>query len=168
MTILQSLVKFDERLEKRGEHIPQLGYAPVRIAFVLEIDRDGMPRSLIDRREASHRNPVAPAVMMPAVSRTSGVRPAFLWDKTSYAFGVIAIEAETEAGKKLVPGQGKRTPEEHEAFRREHLKALAQSSDDGLVALRLFVERWSPKQWGTAPWLHERGIGSEYRLSFGR
>ena len=62
MTILQSLARFYERLEGRGEYIPQPGYAPVRIAFVLEIDRDGMPRALIDMRDVSQRRPVAPTV----------------------------------------------------------------------------------------------------------
>jgi CRISPR-associated protein Csd1 len=85
--------------------------------------------------------------MMPAVLRTSGIRPAFLWDKTAYVFGVTAVEEETETGKRLAPGQGRRTLEEHEAFRRAHLDGLAQSRDAGLVALRLFVERWRPEQW---------------------
>ncbi len=149
MTILQSLAKFYERLEGRGEHVPQPGYAPVRIAFVLEIDRDGTPRSLIDKRDVSQRKPVAPTIMMPSVSRTSGIKPAFLWDKTSYVFGVTALEVETDAGKKVVAGQAKRTLEEHEAFRLAHIEALAQSSDEGLVALRLFVERWTPDQWNS-------------------
>lgn len=147
MTILQSLVSFYERLEKRGEHVPKPGYAPVRIAFVLEIERDGTPRTLIDKRDASGRKPVAPAVMMPAVSRTSGILPAFLWDKSSYVFGVTGIEVGVEGAKTLVAGQGRRTLEEHEAFRRAHLDALAQSRDEGLVALRLFIERWRPEHW---------------------
>jgi CRISPR-associated protein Csd1 len=147
MTILQSLASFYERLERRGDYVPQPGYAPVRIAFVLEIDRDGMPRALIDMRDVSQRRPVAPAVMMPAVSRTSGVKPAFLWDKTAYVFGVTAIEEGTEAGKRLIAGQGRRTLEEHEAFRRAHFDMLAESRDEGLVALRCFVERWRPEQW---------------------
>lgn len=150
MTILQSLVALYDRLDRRGD-APKPGYAPVRIAFVLEIDKDGAPLGLIDIRDHSGRKPVAPARFLPAVSRTSGIKPAFLWDKTAYVLGVIGVEDDA----KIVPGQGKRTLDEHEAFRREHLAALRDASDPGLKALALFLERWSPEQWT------ERGFNND-------
>ncbi|MGL4397902.1 MAG: type I-C CRISPR-associated protein Cas8c/Csd1 [Hyphomicrobium sp.] len=152
MTILQSLVAFYDRLDRRGE-APKPGYAPVRIAFVLEIDKEGVPLGLIDIRDHSARKPVAPARLMPAVSRTSGIKPAFLWDKTAYVFGVIGVEDEAKA--KAFPAQGKRTLDEHEAFRREHLDALRGVSDPGLRALALFLESWTPEQWT------ERGFNND-------
>jgi CRISPR-associated protein Csd1 len=110
--------------------------------------------------------------MMPAVSRTSGIKPAFLWDKTAYVFGVTAVEVETESGKGLVPGQGRRTLEEHAAFRKAHMEALAGARDDGLVALRMFVERWRPEQWNTLAFTRDaldeniafRLLGDECRI----
>ena len=148
MTILQSLVGLYDRLERRGETIPKQGYAPVRIGFVLELDRDGQPLSLIDIRDHSQRKPVAPNLLMPAVSRTSGIRPAFLWDKTSYVFGVTGLEGGD--GKSLLPGQGKRTLEEHDAFRTEHCEALRDADDEGLRALCRFLTSWTPDQWSVA------------------
>jgi CRISPR-associated protein Csd1 len=147
--ILQSLVGFYDRLERRGDHVPQQGYGPVRIGFVLEISADGEPLSLIDRRDQTQKKPVAPLLIVPAVSRTSGIKPAFLWDKTAYVFGITATtpDGAAEGDKTVVPGQGKRTAEEHQAFRDSHIEALAGTTDEGLVALRLFLERWSPDQW---------------------
>lgn len=149
MTILQSLVELYDRLERRGEHgLPRRGYAPVRIGFVLELDRNGQPLSLIDIRDHSQRKPVAPHRLMPAVSRTSGIRPAFLWDKTSYVFGVTGLEGGD--GKSLLAGQGRRTLEEHDAFRTEHCEALSDADDEGLRALRRFLTSWTPDQWSAA------------------
>ena len=147
--ILQSLVGFYDRLERRGDQVPQQGYSPVRIGFMLEIARDGTPIGLIDRRDHTQRKPVAQNFMVPAVARTSGIKSAFLWDKTSYAFGVTSTKPEGAADddKSVVPGQGKRTAEEHQAFRAAHMEALTDADDKGLVALRLFIERWTPDQW---------------------
>jgi CRISPR-associated protein Csd1 len=146
MTILQSLVALYDRLDRRGE-APKPGYAPVRIAFVMELDNDGTPLGLIDIRNHNERKPVAPALLMPAVSRTSGIKPAFLWDKTAYVFGVIGLEELSGESTKIVAGQGKRTLEEHSAFRSEHIETLKDANDPGLTALKLFLERWSPDQW---------------------
>jgi len=150
MTILQSLVALYDRLDRRGD-APKPGFAPVRIAFVLEIDKDGTPLGLIDIRDHSGRKPLALKRLLPAVSRTSGIKPAFLWDKTAYVFGVIGVEDEA----RIVPGQGKRTLDEHEAFRREHLEALQAASDPGLRGLALFLQKWRPEQWT------ERGFNNE-------
>ncbi len=148
MTILQSLVGLYDRLERRGETIPKQGYAPVRIGFVLELEPDGQPLSLIDIRDHSQRKPVAPNLLMSAVSRTSGIRPAFLWDKTSYVFGVTGLEGGD--GKSLLPGQGRRTLEEHDAFRTDHCEALRDADDEGLRALCRFLTYWTPDHWSAA------------------
>ena len=144
MTILQSLVALYDRLDRRDEIIPKRGYAPIRIGFLLELDRDGSPLSLIDKRDVSQRKPVAPAFLLPAIARTSGIKPAFLWDKSAYVFGITAIDGAAGA---VVPGQGKRTLDEHAAFKSEHLAALGAGSDEGLVAIRRFLEQWSPESW---------------------
>lgn len=157
--ILQSLVGLYDRLERRGDQVARQGYGPVRIGFVLEISADGEPLELINKRDTSQRKPVAPLLMVPAVSRTSGIKPAFLWDKTSYVFGVTASRPDgaADGDKTIVPGQGKRTAEEHQAFRDQHMEALAEANDEGLIALRLFLERWTPDQWSAVA----RGYSTE-------
>ena len=81
---------------------------------------------LIDIRDHDGKKPVARKLVMPAVSRTSGIEPAFLWDKTAYVFGVTAIEEPSETGKAVVAGQGKRTLAEHAAFVASHSEVLWQ------------------------------------------
>ena len=85
---------------------------------------------------------------MPAISRTSGIKPAFLWDKTAYVFGVTGIEEKGEDGKSvIVPGQAKRTLKEHQAFVDFHEEKLGTAEDEGLRALLAFLQKWSPQQW---------------------
>jgi CRISPR-associated protein Csd1 len=146
MTILQSLVAFYDRLDARGD-VATVGYAPVRIGFILEISADGEPRELIDVRDHSGKKPVARKLIVPAVSRTSGIEPAFLWDKTAYVFGVIAVEEPSADRRTIVAGQGKRTLQEHAAFVAAHVEALANTTDTGLIALLGFLHRWTPDQW---------------------
>src|SRR3546814_18952249 len=71
--------------------------------------------------------------MVPAaVKRTVGIAPNFLWDKSAYVLGRTA-------------GEGKRTAQEHAAFVASHLERLADQTDEGLVALRRFLETWLPE-----------------------
>ena len=73
------------------------------------------------------------------VKRTAGIAPNFLWDKTSYVLGVTA-------------GDGRRTTEEHAAFIERHEVALAGTDDVGLMALLLFLRRWTPEQFVAPLW----------------
>src|SRR3546814_15941626 len=73
--------------------------------------------------------------MVPAaVKRTVGIAPNFLWDKSAYVLGRPA-------------GEGKRTAQEHAAFVASHLERLADQTDEGLVALRRFLETWLPESF---------------------
>lgn len=74
-----------------------------------------------------------------AKKRTAGVAPNFQWDKSAYVLGVTA-------------GEGTRTAEEHSAFRAHHLDWLADSGDEGLTALRRFLERWQPENFLPPLW----------------
>ena len=95
--------------------------------------------------------------MPQALKRASGIAPNFLWDKTAYVLGVTA-------------GEGKRLVAEHKAFRDRHLDSLRDNKDDGLVALRRFIESWTPDQFETMGWLEDMkdqnvvfALASEYR-----
>jgi CRISPR-associated protein Csd1 len=68
--------------------------------------------------------------------------PNLLWDKTAYALGRTA-------------GSGRRTAEEHAAFRAAHLELLANADDEGLLALRRFVETWAPDRFDSSPFTEE-------------
>ena len=52
-------------------------------------------------------------------------------------------------------GSGRRTAEEHAAFRKRHLALLEHTSDEGLLALRRFLETWKPERFDALPFMAE-------------
>lgn len=139
MTILQALSRLGERMEADG-HLPPLGYSPEKISYVISLDDDGSVAGVHDLRDVTGKKPLPRTVAVPqAIKRTSGVAPNFLWDKTAYVLGVTA-------------GEGKRLAEEHAAFVERHLTELKDAGDAGLVALRLFLERWTPADFVARNW----------------
>lgn len=152
MTVLTELAAlYDRRAAKAGWARP--GYSVEKIGGEVELGPDGgvvAIRSLM--APDAKGKPQARPMSVPAVKRTSGIKPAFLWDKTAYALGVTAVKGND--GKALkdgagdpIPGQGPRTEAEHAAFRETHRDLLADASAPGLVALRRFVEHWSPDRF---------------------
>lgn len=125
MSILASLARAYERMEDA----PPIGFSMEKIGFCLEIDNDGQPRSLIDLRDTDKKRTPRQLLVPQAVKRTAGIAPNFLWDKSSYVLGVTA-------------GEGKRTADEHAAFKSQHLEWLEGATDDGLLALARFLETW--------------------------
>ena len=149
MTILASLARLYDRMAEKGE-APRPGFSTENISFALVLDTDGTPLRLADKRTHAGKKPAPIPTAVPAGNRTSGIKPNLFWDKTAYVFGVIAVESETEDGRKtLIPGQGRRTGDEHAAFVQTHLDLLADSTDPGLIALRRFLERWQPEDFTT-------------------
>jgi CRISPR-associated protein Csd1 len=147
MTILSALAQLYDRMADNGE-APRPGYSNERISFALVLDADGSPPRLADKRSHAGKKPTPVSMNVPAGSRTSGIKPNLLWDKTAYVFGVIAVEETDENGKnRIAPGQGKRTAQEHAAFTETHLALLAEAIDPGLVALRRFMEIWRPEMF---------------------
>lgn len=143
MTILAELARLYERMAEAGE-APRPGFSTEKIGFSIEIDADGALLALRDKRSKSGKKPrPVPMAVPAAVKRSSGIRPNLLWDKSAYVLGVIAQE---EDGHRMA-GQGKRTAEEHAAFVAAHQELLAGVDDPGLVALRRFLERWTPDQF---------------------
>jgi CRISPR-associated protein Csd1 len=148
MTILGALTKLYDRMAESGE-APRPGWSTEQISFVLVIDEHGRVLRVADRRVLSGKKarPV-PTVVPKSEGRTSGVKAFCLWDKTSYVFGVTAVDRKAEDGENhIVIGQGKRTLQEHAAFRESNIALLKGNLDAGLIALRRFIVGWSPDQF---------------------
>ncbi|HVZ30167.1 MAG TPA: type I-C CRISPR-associated protein Cas8c/Csd1 [Asticcacaulis sp.] len=143
MTILQSLNRAYDRLALRHE-VPSFGFSSEKISFCLSLNADGtLAGPPIDLRETSGKKPAPRMMAVPQpYKRTSGVKPNFLWDKTSYVLGITAAE-------------GKRLAEEHKAFKDFHLGPLRSSDDEGLIALARFLESWSPESFSSLSWPDE-------------
>lgn len=142
MTILQSLDGYYDRMAARGE-VAAPGYSPGKISFAIVLKPDGTVATVTDLRVQSGKKLVPQQITVPAeVKRTVGISPNLLWDKTAYVLGRTA-------------GSGKRTADEHAAFRQKHLELLANGTDAGLTALRKFLETWTPARFDDPPFTPE-------------
>lgn len=139
MTILQALDSYYHRLDGVAEP----GWSPEKFGWCIVLNPDGSVADVRDLHDTSGRKPRPKLFPVPAaVKRTVGIAPNFLWDKSAYVLGRTA-------------GTGKRTAQEHAAFVAMHLERLAGQSDDGLVALRRFLEKWQPERFDDAPFVAE-------------
>lgn len=136
---LQALVRFYERMSDA----PALGWSPVKFGWAIVLDKDGNPVDVTDLRDHTGKKPANRFLMVPAeVKRTAGVSPNFLWDKSSYVLGKTA-------------GTGKRTVQEHEAFVKDNLERIGETQDAGLLALKNFLQNWTPERFDSELFLPE-------------
>lgn len=139
MSILASLVRAYHRLPDA----PPFGYSMQNIGVIVGLGEDGSIASVTPwlDGEGKKRKP-RPMLVPQPVKRTAGIAPNFLWDKTSYVLGITASE-------------GKRTAEEHAAFKERHQEKLVDTDDAGLKALLLFLQQWTPDQFVAPLWSDE-------------
>jgi len=135
MSLLASLA----RAHARRSDAPPFGFSTEKIGFVVTLRADGTPAHAIDLRGDDKKRTSAAILVPQAVKRTVGIAPNFLWDKTAYALGVTA-------------GEGKRTAQEHEAFKARHRDWLAGTDDPGLLAFLGFLDRWVPEDFAALGW----------------
>ena len=142
MTILQALNSYYDRMAARGEAEPP-GYSREKISYAILLTPDGAVTAVNDIRDMTGKKPALIMMNVPAgVKRTVGIASNRLWDKTAYVLGVTA-------------GEGRRTAQEHEAFKTAHSALLADTQDEGLLALRHFLENWTPAQFEESPHFRE-------------
>lgn len=140
--ILQALDRYYDRMAARGE-AEAPGWAKAPIGWAIVLSPDGDPLTVHRLLDPTHKKPRPELLSVPApVKRTVGIEPNTFWDKTAYALGRTA-------------GAGKRTAEEHAAFKRATLDLIADSSDEGLLALRRFLERWTADRFDAEPFMPE-------------
>ncbi|MGJ4951457.1 type I-C CRISPR-associated protein Cas8c/Csd1 [Bradyrhizobium sp. HKCCYLS20291] len=140
MSALASLVRAYERLASNGD-VPAYGYSQEKIGFLISLNAEGTPAGPpIDLREGEGKKRLAKLIAVPQpVKRTSGIMPNFLWDKTAYLLGITATAS-------------KRTVDEHAAFVAAHRERLADTDDEGLLALRHFLDAWKPDDFSRLGW----------------
>lgn len=138
MTVLQSLGGYYERMAARGEAEP-LGFSREKFGWCVVLSGDGEPVDAVDLHDRSGKKPVPLLIDVPAgVKRTVAILSNLFWDKSAYSLGRTAAP-------------GKRTAQEHAAFKVANLAAVAGSDDPGLVAYRRFLETWLPERFDAAP-----------------
>jgi CRISPR-associated protein Csd1 len=142
MTILQSLNRYYDRMAARRE-AEAPGYSREKIGYAIILSKDGSVADVRDLHDRSGKKERPQLLEVPAAfKRTAGIAPNLFWDKTAYVLG-------------RTKGEGRRTAEEHASFKVKHAEILARETDEGLVALRLFLETWTPERFDTAPFKPE-------------
>ena len=136
--ILQALVSYYETLAARRE-LPQPGWAPVKVSYVLNLDDQGDITTVVCIKEEVTRGKkkalVPQTIQLPApVKRTVGVTANFLCDNSSYILG---------ADKK---GKPKRSLECFQACKTLHETLLVSVEEPAARALLSFFDHWQPEK----------------------
>jgi len=137
--ILTALVEYYERLAAQGK-VPAFGLTQEKVGYSILLNRDGKVKDVINLSDCADKKSKWTMLTVPASFKRSGIAPPpfFLWDKTAFVLGV-----EQKAGADTPT----LNPRSCEVFKDLHLDRLAGATDDGLVALRKFIETWIPGEW---------------------
>lgn len=142
--ILSALNDYYERLRSQNAPgLPPPGYSSEKIGFVLMLSPDGDPVDVQSNQVLNRKKTIAGSMAVPASFKRTGTnpKPFFLWDKTSYAFG---IEREGKDGVA-------RSDRTFEAFRDFHVKVLSGTQDPDLLAFLNFLNRWEQDRFLLPP-----------------
>ena len=143
MSILQALNGYYERQANSGK-ASEYGFSPQGISFAIVLGTDGRLLDVMDVRDTAGKKPRPGIRIVPGpVVRASNVLPNFLWDNTTYVFGV---RRDARTGGASTANRG-----EHDAFASHHRKLLANTEDESLRALLLFLEDWESDQYEALP-----------------
>jgi CRISPR-associated protein Csd1 len=156
MSMLAALTRAYDRLPKA----PPYGFSSEKIGFCVVLNPDGSVADVVDLRDTDKKRSPKRMIAPQGVKRASNIAPNFLWDKTAYVLGVTA-------------GEGKRTAEEHATFRARHVEWLEGTDDEGLLALRHFLQTWTPDVFTAPLWSDDMrdqnlvfALANEYRERF--
>ncbi len=130
--ILQALNSYYERVAADAESdMPPFGTSIEKVSFALIIDDSGVLKGMDDLREQSGKKLFPRNIPVPAaVTRTSGVKANFLWDKAAYVFGADA-DGPTDDNKSRF--------ESFQALLREVCQGI---EDNAVKSVLAFLQQW--------------------------
>lgn len=156
--ILQRLNELYERLlespdpETGAARVPPYGFTDENISYCLVLSKAGELVDILDVRDINEKKPKPKRLSVPQpAKRTSGVKPNFLWDKTSYVLGIEGNK-DKKTAKEIPWVLAEKT---HAAFKQVHEDLLAKQEDTGLIALRQFLQDWKLERFAQAPFTLE-------------
>ena len=133
--ILSALHEYYQRQAATGNsNIAPPGYEWKEIPFLIVLSTDGIPVAIEDTREGVGNKRRAKRFLVPrGEKKANGIKANLFWENTEYALGIPPEVANEQALRKSTV--------RHEAFR-ARVSAL-ESRDEGLLALKLFLDRTS-------------------------
>ena len=143
MTVLQALAEHYDRLAAKGK-VPEFGYSREAVSYAVVLSRDGRAIDVKDLREMPGKKLRPSRRLVPRpVRRSMNIASNFLWDKTVYSLGV------TVDRDRKTPIPARRG--EHDDFRGFHLRLLGDTDDEGLKAIRVFLQKWQAESYAALP-----------------
>jgi CRISPR-associated protein Csd1 len=162
MSILSAL----DRAYDSFEQLPQIGTTVQAVSFVLRIDREGRPVGVPDDIRTPRGSKLDPRRLTvprePGKKITSGISPDFLWGKASYVLGTSRPSQDKNEEARIADQEklDLRAPLEHAKFKEDNLSLISDSMDDGLRAVRLFLEQWNSQEFEKLGWPEDIRSGS--------
>lgn len=143
--ILTALNNYYDRLTEQGNpDISPYGFSQEKISYALVISPDGELVDVMDLRDTSDKKPRPSVHLVPnAPKRSVNIAPCFLWDKSGYVLGLIAVEKGKELEKEKDLERAIKT---HDAFKEYHREWIGDNKDEGLRAVLAFLDSWNPQQ----------------------
>ena len=165
--ILSSLAQYYQLLADNPDavtglaRVPSYGFSEERISYILVINRNGQIMD-VQPNLSNDKKQKGKYLTVPWSFKRSGQftekafsegknNAFFLWDKTAYCLGV-----ETKDNKSLKISQLT-----FDAFKKLHLDLLADTEDEGLRAIYLFLKNWSPEHF-ESPFFKNEMIDSNF------
>ncbi|HHL3632207.1 type I-C CRISPR-associated protein Cas8c/Csd1 [Neisseria polysaccharea] len=145
--ILASLARYYRRLaaetdEMGNPKVPSYGFSEEKIGWILVLDKEGRLKDVIPHlSEDKKAQPKYMSVPKVGGSDSNSIKPKFLWGNSQYILGITAKETKDPS----------RTTRCYNSFRSYHLGLLKDSQDEGLLALRKFLETWQPDMFQNQP-----------------
>ncbi len=122
---------YERMLDEPDAGMPAYGTSIENISFALVLGEDGLLRAIEDLRIESGNAKRPRKIPVPAaVTRTSGTKANFLWDKATYVFGADA------------EGATVKNRERFDAFNRLLMEVGKDIEDCGFLAVRNFLQQW--------------------------
>lgn len=145
--ILASLARYYRRLAAKTDDmgnpkVPPYGFSEEKIGWILVLDKEGRLKDVIPHL-SEDKKPQPKYMSVPKVggSDSNSIKPKFLWGNSQYILGITAKETKDPS----------RTTRCYNSFRSYHLGLLKDSQDEGLLALRKFLETWQPDMFQNQP-----------------
>lgn len=134
--ILQALKEYYDR----KPNLPRYGFDEIKIAYIITLDRAGMPINIESTYEGTGKERRAKMFLVSsAVKRTVGIEANLLWDNLEYSLGVVS-QGKKRSGKKTESDINDRVNRQHAAFK-EKINDLNVIADEGLDAVRVFLNK---------------------------